>query len=347
MRILVLGGSVFLSRAVAEEGVRRGHEVTCATRGASGPVPAGAAFVRWDRTEAVPEELAASAYDAVVDVARMPSWVRRAVATWPDAHWLFVSTVSVYDDEAPADPDGRLPVLEPLHEDVDLRRDMSAYGPMKVACEHIVRDGAASAMVVRPGLIGGPGDPSGRFTYWPARLAEPGEVLAGGRPTELTQVVDVRDLAAWTLDLVEERRDGTLDAVGRPTAFAKLLRQVADGVRGMGRVGDGEGAGDAGEAGEARGRVTWVPDEFLTARGVEPWSGPDSLPMWIPRSAPDAPLPPVDAGPAVAAGLVLRPLADTARDTLRWLRATPGAATTGIDRSREAALLAAWRAATD
>jgi nucleoside-diphosphate-sugar epimerase len=330
MRILVLGGSVFLSRAVAEEAVRRGHDVTCANRGASGSVPDGAAAVVWDRTGDAPPELARSWYDAVVDVARMPSWVRRGVAAWPDAHWVFVSTVSVYDLDVPAGPDGRWPLLEARHDDVDLRQDLSAYGPMKVACEEVVRAGTASATVVRPGLIGGPGDPSGRFTYWPARLAEGGDVLAGGLPTELTQVIDVRDLAAWIVTLAEERREGTLDAVGQATPFAELVAQVADGV---------------GAVGAAEAAVTWVPDEFLTAQGVTPWMGPESLPMWIPRSAPDDPVAAIDAGPAVAVGLALRPLADTARDTLAWQRATVDAPVTGIDREREAEVLAAWSAA--
>jgi nucleoside-diphosphate-sugar epimerase len=326
MRILVLGGSIFLSRAVAEQAVHRGHDVTCASRGVSGPAPAGARTVVWDRTEDVPPELAATSYDAVVDVARMPSWVRRGVAAWPGAHWLLVSTVSVYDLDAPAGPDGRRPVVDARHEDVDLRQEPEAYGSLKVACEEAVRDGAASAMVVRPGLIGGPGDPSGRFTYWPARLADGGDVLAGGLPTELTQVIDVRDLAAWLVTLVEERREGTLDAVGAPTPFGELLAEVAAGV----------GADSS---------PTWVPDEFLTAHGVAPWMGPGSLPMWIPRSAPDRPVPAVDPRPALAAGLVLRPLAESARDTLAWLRASADAATTGIDRVREAEVLAAWRAA--
>jgi len=327
MRILVLGGSVFLSRAVAEEAVRRGHDVTCANRGATGSVPAGARAVVWDRAEDVPPGLAGSSYDAVVDVARMPSWVRRGVAAWPGAHWLFVSSVSVYDLDAPAGPDGRWPVAGARHEDVDLRQDVSAYGPMKAACEEVVRGGAASAMVVRPGLIGGPGDPSGRFTYWPARLADGGAVLAGGLPTELTQVVDVRDLAAWIVALVEERRAGTLDAVGAPMPFAELLAEVAAAVA----------APDA--------APTWVPDGFLTAQGVTPWMGPESLPMWIPRPAPDRPVAALDAGPAVAAGLVLRSPADSARDTLAWQRSAADAATTGISRAREAEVLAAWSAA--
>ena len=173
MKILVLGGSVFLSQAVAADALARGHDVTCSTRGASGPVPDGAAFVAWDRYADVPSELADATYDAVVDVGRIPSWVRKGVAAWPDAHWVFVSTVNVYaDDSIPNGRPGTVPLREPQYEDRDLKQDPESYGPMKVACEQLVRDGAASWTVIRPGLIVGPGDPTGRYTYWPVRLAE-------------------------------------------------------------------------------------------------------------------------------------------------------------------------------
>ena len=163
MRLLVLGGTVFLSRAVATEAVARGHEVTCACRGASGDVPAGARHLAWDRADgaAPPAALDGSAYDAVVDVARHPSWVRTAVAAVPDAHWVFVSTINVYaDDATPQGRPGGLPLRDPQPDDVDLGVDPEAYGAMKVACEQLVTEGAASAMVVRPGLIVGPGDPT-------------------------------------------------------------------------------------------------------------------------------------------------------------------------------------------
>ena len=227
VRILVLGGSVFLSRAVAVDALARGHEVTCATRGSSGPVPEGAGFVRWDRSGDVPDELARASYDAVVDVARIPSWVRRGVAAWPDAHWVFVSTVNVYaDDSTPGGRPATLPLREPQPEDVDLATDPEAYGPMKVACEQIVRDGAASWTVIRPGLIVGPGDPTGRFTYWPVRLAEGGETLAGGEPGDAMQVIDVRDLAAWIVTCAERRTPGDYDGVGEVLPIATLLAQV-------------------------------------------------------------------------------------------------------------------------
>ena len=323
MEILVLGGSVFLSQAVAEEAVRRGHTVTCANRGTSGSVPDGARAVQWDRTEAVPDELAASAYDAVVDVARMPSWVRTGVATWPHAHWVFVSTVNVYaDDATPGGGPGTLPLRDPQPDDVDLATDPEAYGPMKVACEQLVRDGAASWTVVRPGLIVGPGDPSGRFTYWPARLAEGGEALAGGRPEDPMQVIDVRDLAGWLVACAESRTAGDFDGVGEVLPLGSLLAQVAAGV-------------------DSEATLTWVPQEVLADQGVEPWMGPESLPLWLPRPEYDG-LGTHDPAPSVAAGLALRPVAETARDTLAWLRATPGAAVSGMSRAKEAAVLAAW-----
>lgn len=322
MKLLVLGGSVFLSKAVAADAVRRGHEVTCANRGTSGSVPDGAELVVWDRTEPAPGDLSDD-FDAVVDVGRYPSWTRSAVGAFPSAHWVFVSTVNVYSDEST--PGGRpdtLPLREPLLEDVDLSVDMEAYGPMKVACEQIVRDGAASATVIRPGLFVGPGDPSGRFTYWPARMAEGGSVLAPGRPGDSTQVIDVHDLATWIVTAAETRLVGDYDGVGHATTMADLLSAVAAGC-------------------DADVELTWVPQEFLTEQGVEPWAGPDSLPLWLPRPAYDG-MTAHDATPSYDAGLVTRPVADTARETLAWLQATPDAKVTGMSREREAELLALW-----
>lgn len=325
MRILVLGGTVFLSRAVAEEAVRRGHDVVCAARGTSGSVPAGARLVPTDRTTDLPAEL--TGFDAVVDVARHPSWVRRAVDRLPDAHWVFVSTINVYEDEAtPGGTPAALPLRAPRTEDVDLATDPEAYGPMKVACEEIVVAGAASAMVVRPGLIVGPGDPTGRFTYWPARLGAPdrAEAIAPGDPADLVQVIDVRDLAAWIVDGCEQRRTGSFDGVGPVRRIADLLAEVADGC-----------GADPG--------WTWVPQEFLVEQGVAPWAGPRSLPLWLPRPEYDGLLA-HDATPSLGAGLRPRPVAETARDTLAWLRATPDATVSGLTADEEAEVLAAWHA---
>ncbi len=321
MRLLVLGGTRFLSREIARQAVARGHDVTCACRGESGPLPDGVTHVRWDRATDAPAELRDQQWDAVVDVARLPSHVRRAVDATAGAHWVFVSTINVYDStDVPGTP-ATLSLLEPRTEDADLTSDPEAYGPMKVACEQIVTAGASSAAVVRPGLIVGPDDPTGRFTYWPVRLADGGDVLAPGDPADTTQVIDVRDLAAWVLDLAESRTTGAYDGVGEVLPMASLLEQVASGVG-------------------AQPTYRWVPQEQLEARGVQPWAGEDAVPLWLPRPEYDG-MTAHDPAPSLAAGLRLRPAAETAADTLAWGRRTPGAPVTGISREREAEVLAA------
>jgi nucleoside-diphosphate-sugar epimerase len=322
MRLLVLGGTLFLSRAVAVEAVRRGHEVTCACRG-SAPVPDGARHLRLDRGS---EDAAAvlrdtGEPDAVVDVARQPSWVRDAVAALPRAHWVFVSSISVYADHAtPGGGPGRLPLLEAVPDDRDLATEPEAYGGMKVACEQAVQAGAASSTVVRPGLIVGPGDPTGRFTYWVERLADGGTVLAPGSPSDPTQVVDVRDLAAMLVTCAEQRRTDVLDAIGPVLPRRELLAEVAAGV---------------GTDPELR----WVPSERLVDLDVVEWAGPRSLPLWL--ADPEyAGMLTHDPEPASRAGLTARPVSATAADTLQWLRATPGATRTGMTPAEEAEVLA-------
>jgi nucleoside-diphosphate-sugar epimerase len=323
MRILVLGGTVFLSRAVAVEAVARGHEVVCASRGTSGEVPDGATHVTFDRSGPVPGSLAAESFDAVVDVARIPSWVRAAVEAWPDAHWTFVSTVNVYEDEStPGGTPATLALREAQHDDVDLTEHPEAYGPMKVACESIVRSSVSRAFVCRPGLIVGPEDPTGRFTYWPARLADAADgepVLAGGSPDDVVQVVDVRDLAAWIVRAAESGLTGDLDGVGPAMPLGDLLAEVAAGL----------GVSPA---------WRWVPTGELEARDVVPWMGPRSLPLWLPRPAYDG-MVAHDWTPSRDAGLVVRPVGETARDTLAWLRATPDAPVTGLTREEEREVL--------
>jgi len=329
MRLLVLGGSMFLSRAVAVEALRRGHEVTCACRGTSGPLPVGVRHVEADRTGELPAELVETAFDAVVDVARHPSWVRRAVASLPDPHWVFVSTINVYsDNQTPDGRPGTIALHHPVHTDEDPTSGPEVYGAMKVSCEQAVAEGASSSMVIRPGLIVGPDDPTGRFTYWPSRLADGGEVLAPGAPEDRMQVIDVRDLAHWIVDSCESRREGVFDGVGPATPMGELLSQMLAGAQ----LASVEPVATS---------LTWVSPEFLEERGVAPWSGDDSVPLWLPSPAYDG-MRSHDAQPSIDAGLLVRPVAETTRDTLAWLREHPDATITGISRERERELLAAW-----
>ncbi|GAA2218138.1 SDR family oxidoreductase [Promicromonospora sukumoe] len=328
MRILVLGGTVFLSRAVAAAAVARGHDVTCAARGVSGSVPDGATLVRWDRSEAVPAELTDTEFDAVVDVSRIPSQVRAAVAAFPRAHWTFVSTVNVYADTATVGgTPATLPLLDPVETDEDPASGPEVYGAMKVACENIVRAGTTAALVIRPGLIVGPGDPSGRFTYWPARFAEAADdglpVLVPEPVDDPVQLVDVRDLAEWVVTAAEQGTTGDFDGVSRPVPRSELLAGVAEGVG-------------------ADPELVAVAPDVLAEHEVAQWAGPRSIPFWV-AGLVDGGFMTHDVTSSLAAGLRIRPFADTARDTLAWLRATPDAKVTGLTRAEEQEVLATVR----
>ncbi|MCK2216271.1 epimerase [Actinomadura sp. ATCC 31491] len=296
MRTLVLGGTRFLSREIARQARERGHEVVCAARGQAGDPPPGVEFVRVDRGADGGLAPVQGSFDLVVDVARQPSQVRRAVTELAGraGHWTFVSSCSVYADTGEANR-----VLhEPLPAGAD-EGDPENYGPAKVACERVVGDGA---LLVRAGLIVGPEDESDRFTYWVERLARGGPVLAPGSPDDLVQLVDVRDLSTWMLDAAEKGLTGPYDATSLPFTRGELLASIAEGLK-------------------VKPELVWAGQEFLLGQEVRPWAGPRSLPMWLPLPE-YAGFMARDTSPTLDAGLRIRPVAETARDTLAWLRAS-------------------------
>jgi len=324
MRVLVLGGTVFLSYATAAAAVERGHDVTCAARGISGQDPPGSRFVRLDRARPDWSLLGDRSWDVVVDVARRPSWVREAVDALAGrtGSWLFVSTCSVYADQGTPGEGTDAQLLPAAGADVD-ETDLARYGELKVACERAVSDRmGGNALLVRPGLIVGPGDPSGRFAYWPHRMAESPTVIAPGDPGDPVQIVDVRDLAQWLVRAAEDGLRGVFDATGPVLPRGQVLEAVADGVG-------------------TEPRLVWVPQEFLLANDVRPWMGERSLPLWLPMPE-YAGLMSRDVGPALAAGLTVRPVEDTARDTFDWLQQTPRAAVTGLTAAEQRDLLHRW-----
>lgn len=323
MRLLILGGTQFLGRAIAAHACAAGHEVTCAARGVSGRVPAGVRFVKIDRDTADGlAPLAGETFDAVVDVSRQPGQVRRAVAALKHraAHWTFVSTGSVYaDSRTPGQRPDTAPLKTATAPDVE-RGTETTYGHDKVACEQAV---GADAFICRAGLIVGPEDPTGRFTYWPARLARGGEVLAPGTPDDLVQFIDVRDLAQWIVRCAETRFIACHDGVGAPLPRGEFLTTCA---RALG----------------ADCTFTWVDQDFLNSQDVRRWAGPRSLPMWLPLPE-FAGFLSRDPAPARAAGLAMRSLEETARDTLAW-HAGADVPLTGLTADEEAAVLQAWHA---
>jgi 2'-hydroxyisoflavone reductase len=321
MQILILGGTAWLGHEIAAEALRRGHQVTCLARGTSGSVPAGARLVRADRdTPDGLDTVADQHWDAVLDVSRQPGQVRRAVAALAGTaeHFTFVSSCSVYADHGIPGADETAGLLPSLESDVMTSPDV--YGEAKVACENAVRNafGPDRSLIVRPGLIAGPGDITDRTGYWPLRFARPvtddGSVLVPDAPGLDAQVIDARDLAAWLVASADLQLTGEFNAVGDIMALAEHL-EIARGV--------------AGHAGP----VFVLDQQELSAADVNPWAGERSLPLWLPL--------PDFAGfmsrsntAAKAAGLTLRPLAETLADTLAWELAA------GPDRPRNAGLTA-------
>jgi 2'-hydroxyisoflavone reductase len=325
VKLLLLGGTKFLGRAIAEEALlARGHDVTIFTRGETNPdLFPEAEKLRGDRASDL-SPLAGRTWDAVIDTSGyVPHVVRASAELLADAvgHYIFVSSISAYgdqsgpNDEASATAElGDMPVDELVMDE-----EGGNYGALKAICEQVVSEVFGDRHAnIRPGLIVGAYDPTGRFTYWPHRVARGGEVLAPAPPERNVQFVDVRDLAAWMLDVAEQRISGTFNATHPGRTWQELLETAR------------HTAGN-----EAT--FTWVPDDFLVEHGVGEWM---ELPMWL-QDPEWVGMHMADVTRALETGLTFRPLPDTVRETLERAAPTDGA---GLAPEREAELLRAWAA---
>jgi 2'-hydroxyisoflavone reductase len=318
---------VFLGRHLVDAAHGRGHEVTVFTRGQhEAELPPDVERMRGDRDGCL-GALRGRRWDAVVETSGYVPRVVRASADLlaPAAgRYLFVSTISVYDERhMTAGLDETFPLATLADERVEEVTN-ETYGALKALCERAVTEVLRDcAVVVRPGLIVGPYDPTDRFTYWPHRVARGGRVLAPGVQEQAVLFFVGRDLAAWIVRLAEEDRTGVFNATGPDRVLP--MREVLETCRAV-------GGGDA--------ELVWVEEEFLLREGVGPWI---ELPLWVPR-AEAAMMGAVNVGRALAAGLTFRPLADTVRDTLAWDATRPPEREwrAGLAPAREAELLAAW-----
>jgi 2'-hydroxyisoflavone reductase len=328
MKLLILGGTVFLGRYLVETALARGHQVTLFNRGQHNPdLYPDVEKLRGDRDGGL-DILRGRRWDAVIDtcgyVPRIVSASAELLAGAVDSY-TFISSISVYPTFKEIGIDEGAPVgtlADPAVEEVT----GESYGPLKALCEQAVEQALPGrALNIRPGLIVGPHDPTDRFTYWPHRVAQGGEVLAPGRPERHVQIVDVRDLAEWTVRAVEEGRAGVYNATGPD--YALTMGRLLDTCR---------------EASGSEGRVTWVGEDFLAEKAVGPWI---ELPLWIPESDPDAAgFSDVNCGKAIGVGLAFRDLAETVRATLEWDAARPADREwrAGLKPEREAELLREW-----
>jgi 2'-hydroxyisoflavone reductase len=330
MRILIIGGTRFLGRHLVEAALACGHEVTLFNRGKSNPnLFSQLETILGDREKDM-DKLKGRTWDAVIDVAGyFPRLVRlSAEALEPYVgRYVFISTISVYADFKTAGMDESYPVGKLEDETVE-EITGETYGPLKALCENVVQAiYGERALIIRPGLIVGPHDPTDRFTYWPVRVARGGDVLAPQSPKAGTQIIDVRDLAEFTLKLIEENASGIYNVTGPDyeLTMGKLL-EVSKQVSGSNT------------------NFKWASVDFLNQSKVEPWS---DMPAWVPEDEESAGFARVDVSKAINAGLRFRPLEETIRATLEWAQARPSDHVwrAGLTVEREAEVLTALKEA--
>lgn len=305
-RVLILGGTGWLGREIARIAVADGAEVTCLARGESGPPPEGVHFVAADRTRPGVYEKLAGEWDEVVELAYEAELVQSALDALVKRarHWTLISTVSVYarNDEPGADESADL--VEP--------DDPTDYSHAKVLAERATASALGDRLlVVRPGLIVGPGDPSDRFGYWPARLSRGGRALIPMTGDRYGQVIDVTDLATYVVQAGREGVTGTVNAVGESRPFADVLDEVVAAT------------------GFSEEFVT-ADDAFLRDHQVNYWAGPHSLPLWLPLA--DAAMAQRSGSAYVASGGTIRPLQETIALVLA------DEVSRGVDRQRRSGL---------
>jgi 2'-hydroxyisoflavone reductase len=325
---------MFLGRHLVEAAQARGHELTLFNRGRTAPqgLP-GVEVIHGDREHDL-AALGGRSWDAAIDTCGyLPRVVRSSAEFLSEAveHYTFVSSISVYGtfpEPRVSEDTPVAPPPDPPSEDVGTH-----YGALKAGCEREVQAVfGAAALVVRPGLIVGPFDPTERFTYWVRRLGEGGRVLAPRAVQQPVQFIDARDLAEWMIRLSEAHVTGVFNATGpaEPLTLGGLLERMRVAVA-------------------THAELVWVGEAELAAAGVAPWDG---LPLWLdlPRNPEFRGFLAADIGRALAAGLTFRPLETTVADTLRWVGKRTGIASgpaefapppAGLSAEREAQLLAA------
>jgi 2'-hydroxyisoflavone reductase len=335
MKLLILGGTQFVGRHMVERAIARGHEVTLFNRGNKNPFP-NLETVIGDRDPQIGDGLTAleravnagRSWDAVIDVnGYVPRIVRATGELLKTAvkRYVFISSISVYSSLSQPGADETAAILQ--LEDQNTEDIGPNYGGLKILCERVVEKRFSSqALIVRPGLVVGPFDPTDRFTYWPVRVAKGGEIIAPDVPEAPMQFIDARDLADFTLHATESNTGGIFHATS-PVITMQTILETCKSVTG------------------SNANIHYLEGKFLLEQNVNPWMGPDSLPLWLGNDPAEAGFAQLNVKKALEAGLKIRPLEETIRDTLAWAntRGSDHEWKSGLTAESETALLEAYK----
>ena len=321
MQLLILGGTVFLGRHIVEAALARGHKITLFNRGQHNTdLFPGVEKLRGDRNGDL-SALQGRRWDAAIDTSGyVPRVVHASAIQLANAidQYTFISTISVYADfKQPNMAENAQ--LSTMPDEAVEEVTNETYGPLKVLCERAAEQAMPGrTLIVRPGYIVGPHDPTDRFTYWPYRVSQGGEMLAPGQPEQPVQFIDVRDLASWIVRMIEDRQTGIYNATG--PEYTLTMHDLLETCR---------------KVSGSTTRFTWVSEAFLDEHEL-------AMPIWVP--AEEAGAASINCDKAMQAALVFRPLSSTVRDTLAWQAArTPSAPLrAGLQAEQEAQLLQAW-----
>jgi 2'-hydroxyisoflavone reductase len=332
LKILMLGGTGFLGPHTVSYALERGHEVTLFNRGKTNndlfPELETIIGNRDPKVDAGLSGLDGRQWDAVIDTSGyVPRIVGASASLLSEnvGQYLFVSTICQYDNWAEGGMHGTEERAAATLEDPATEDVSTHYCALKGYCEQAAEKAMAGRVTqIRPGLIVGPRDRSDRFTYWPVRADRGGEILAPGKPSDYTQYIDVRDLAEFMVHALEKKHTGAFNLVAPHRPFGDLVESCV-------RVAD-NGA-----------QLTWVDAEFLAEHDVQPWR---DVFMWADADGPGAGALTWSAEKALAAGLSIRPLDETVRDTLEWFKSLAperqAKLRVGMSAEKEAEVLAAW-----
>ncbi len=298
MKILIIGGTRFVGRHLVTSARARGHEITLFNRGKTNPdLFRRVKNIRGDRETDLDQ--VAGQWDAVIDTCGyLPRIVRKSAEALKDkvGRYIFISSVSVYSNFSKVGINESDSVAILTHEDTE-EVTGETYGALKALCEKAVQDVyGPRSLIIRPGLIVGPHDPTDRFTYWPLRIAKGGDVLAPDRPDAMTQFIDARDLADFIIKLIDQNVSGTFNAIGNPVTLNTVFETCK-------------------RISKSNANFKWAPVEFLEKNTVAPWS---DMPAWVPETGENAGVSHVDISKAIHAGLTFTSLTDTVKAIYDW-----------------------------